>query len=98
MELLLHQEPPSFTCFLPKKFTPEENEDLEHCEEQKISWLSLLVRRINVAGFLTEIALILQKLTWLEGKVRIVHAFIPIVAKLVCQKGISEAKILRIQT
>ena len=77
-----------------QKVHPEENEDLEHCEEQKFSWLSLLVRRLNLAGFLTEIALILQKLTWLEGKVRIVHAFIPIVAKLVCQKGISEAKIL----
>ena len=48
----------------------------------------------NVFGQLSEISLILKKLEWLEGKVQIVCAFIPVIAKLVCRKDISDSKIL----
>lgn len=48
----------------------------------------------NIFGHLSEIAVILRKLEWLEGKVQIVTAFIPVIAKLVCRQDISDSKIL----
>ncbi|KAH3743608.1 hypothetical protein Pelo_14991 [Pelomyxa schiedti] len=45
-------------------------------------------------GSLSEISIILDKLDWLEGKVKIVCAFVPVVAKLVCHRGVSDITVL----
>ncbi|KAH3760189.1 hypothetical protein Pelo_7974 [Pelomyxa schiedti] len=51
--------------------------------------------RFNFMSHLTEIGLILHKLDWLEGKVKIVSAFLPVVAKAVCGKGLQDEKVLQ---
>ena len=48
----------------------------------------------KIFGKLSEIDIILKKLNWLEGKVKIVTAFVPVVAKLVCKRGVSDESIL----
>lgn len=52
------------------------------------------LRSLRIFGKLFEIAVILQQLDWLEGKVKIVAAFVPVVAKLVCRQGVSDEKVL----
>lgn len=69
--------------------SPEGFDDLSEPNTPKFSW-----HKFNIFGHLSEIALILKKLEWLEGKVQIVCAFIPVVAKLVCREDISDAKVL----
>ncbi|KAH3742660.1 hypothetical protein Pelo_15949 [Pelomyxa schiedti] len=52
------------------------------------------LRKINAFSRLTEIQLILQKLEWLDGKVQIVAAFVPVISKLVCKQQFSDLAIL----
>ncbi|KAH3742661.1 hypothetical protein Pelo_15950 [Pelomyxa schiedti] len=52
------------------------------------------LRKINAFSRLTEIKLILEKLEWLDGKVQIVAAFVPVISKLVCRQQFSDLAIL----
>ncbi|KAH3742659.1 hypothetical protein Pelo_15948 [Pelomyxa schiedti] len=68
---------------------PEEEPKMS-LSERVGGWL----KKINAFTRLTEVQLILQKLEWLEGKVRIVVAFVPVVSKLVCKQQFSDLAIL----
>eukprot|EP01105_Mastigella_eilhardi_P005977 TRINITY_DN17621_c0_g1_i1.p1 TRINITY_DN17621_c0_g1~~TRINITY_DN17621_c0_g1_i1.p1 ORF type:complete len:800 (-),score=173.85 TRINITY_DN17621_c0_g1_i1:41-2416(-) len=47
--------------------------------------------KLNVFSYFSEAAFILSKLAWLDGKVRIVSAFLPVVAKIVCARSHADA-------
>ncbi|KAH3760390.1 hypothetical protein Pelo_7796 [Pelomyxa schiedti] len=49
---------------------------------------------IGVFRWLTEIQTILDQLEWLEGKVQIVVAFVPVISKLISRQNISDSVIL----
>ncbi|KAH3742658.1 hypothetical protein Pelo_15947 [Pelomyxa schiedti] len=53
-----------------------------------------VLHKVNIFSYLTEIQLILEKLEWLEGKVQIVAAFVPVISKLVCKQQYSDLAIL----
>ncbi|KAH3705829.1 hypothetical protein Pelo_19623 [Pelomyxa schiedti] len=52
------------------------------------------MNRLNGFTSLSEIQVILDKLEWLEGKVQIVVAFVPVISKLVCRQKMSDSAIL----
>ncbi|KAH3744665.1 hypothetical protein Pelo_13938 [Pelomyxa schiedti] len=52
------------------------------------------LEKMNTFSRLTEIKAILQKLEWLEGKVQIVAAFVPVISKIVCKQQLTDLAIL----
>lgn len=80
------------------KVIPDETDEEDGVEhEVKPTMYAKVLKRIRTMhafGKFSEIAIILNQLDWLEGKVKIVTAFVPVVAKLVCRQGVSDAKVL----
>ncbi|KAH3766202.1 hypothetical protein Pelo_1928 [Pelomyxa schiedti] len=63
--------------------------------KQSESWhFGCCLGKVNIFSRLSEIRHILNKLEWLEGKVQIVVAFVPVISKLVCIHKLSDSAIL----
>lgn len=66
----------------------------ENCDKKIKPTYRINLSKFNIFGYLSEISLILKKLEWLEGKVKIVCAFIPVIAKVVSRQDISDSVVL----
>ncbi|KAH3759187.1 hypothetical protein Pelo_9006 [Pelomyxa schiedti] len=62
--------------------------------KSKPAKMTSCMNRLNGFTSLSEIQVILDKLEWLEGKVQIVVAFVPVISKLVCRQNMSDSAIL----
>lgn len=74
--------------------TDVENSEIEPVKPPLVIRILQAIKSWPVFGKFSEIAVILHQLDWLEGKVKIVCAFVPVVAKLVCRHGVSDEKVL----
>ncbi|KAH3760391.1 hypothetical protein Pelo_7797 [Pelomyxa schiedti] len=82
------RNPPTYSA----RVYPDEEGHRVTATKSKFTNITACMKRLFTS--LTEIQLILDKLEWLDGKVQIVVAFVPVISKLVCRQNMSDSAIL----